>query len=430
MPRDNSGNYTLPAGNPVAPNTVIESTWANPTLADVATTLTQSLDRSGRGTMLASLKLIDGTQSQPSMTFNSETSSGWYRSASHDLRFAVGGVDKIIVNDTGVVFPSTTQTFLAGDGTAAAPSYTFTGQTGTGLFRLAAGGLGLTVAGSQKAGIDGGGQMVLGMTAPTNVAGFTGLNINGTSGSMLNMHANGTYMGRLFADVTTLTLSAAASVPIVFNTPTLERARFTGAAQTEFLLGQTTATSSAAGRTSIAMNGASDSLLFMSSAAVIRGFLLANSSGFLIDSESDLIFQSGAAERARMSSAGVFTYGGFELGFRDLPQNAQSGAAYTAVNADRGKTVVMTGASGAIFTIPQPGAGGAAGMVPGCVVTVINSSSNQGPISLQRNGGTTAIYWGTGPSRVEGNRSLAYLGEATFYLIGGATWLLTGTGIS
>ena len=52
MPRDISGNYTLPAGNPVVTGTTISSTWANDTLSDIATALTQSLSINGSVTPL------------------------------------------------------------------------------------------------------------------------------------------------------------------------------------------------------------------------------------------------------------------------------------------------------------------------------------------------------------------------------------------
>lgn len=47
MPRDVSGNYTLPAGNPVVPNTIIASNWANTTMQDIADALTASLSIDG-----------------------------------------------------------------------------------------------------------------------------------------------------------------------------------------------------------------------------------------------------------------------------------------------------------------------------------------------------------------------------------------------
>jgi hypothetical protein len=47
MPRNASSTYSLPAGNPVVPGTIIATTWANTTLTDIATALTQSLSTDG-----------------------------------------------------------------------------------------------------------------------------------------------------------------------------------------------------------------------------------------------------------------------------------------------------------------------------------------------------------------------------------------------
>jgi hypothetical protein len=56
MPRDSSGNYTLPTGNPVVSGTSISSTAHNTTMADVRSEITDSLCRSaGKGGMLAPL---------------------------------------------------------------------------------------------------------------------------------------------------------------------------------------------------------------------------------------------------------------------------------------------------------------------------------------------------------------------------------------
>lgn len=58
MPRDGSGNYSLPSGNPVVTGTLISSGgWANPTMSDLATALTQSLSRDGQTTPTANLTM-------------------------------------------------------------------------------------------------------------------------------------------------------------------------------------------------------------------------------------------------------------------------------------------------------------------------------------------------------------------------------------
>lgn len=91
MPRNSSGTYTLPSGNPVVSGTVIESTWANSTLGDLASAITDSLSRSGEGGMTAPLRVLDGTVSIPGLGFANETGSGLYRAAAGDVGLAVLG---------------------------------------------------------------------------------------------------------------------------------------------------------------------------------------------------------------------------------------------------------------------------------------------------------------------------------------------------
>ena len=79
MARNSGGTYSLPAGNPVVTGTTISSTTHNNTLADIATEITNSLDRSGKGGMLAPLALPNGTNSAPSLAFSTETNTGLYR---------------------------------------------------------------------------------------------------------------------------------------------------------------------------------------------------------------------------------------------------------------------------------------------------------------------------------------------------------------
>ncbi len=56
-PRNGSGTYQLPAGNPVVSGTVISSTTHNTTMSDVATALTGSLAKDGQTTPTANLPM-------------------------------------------------------------------------------------------------------------------------------------------------------------------------------------------------------------------------------------------------------------------------------------------------------------------------------------------------------------------------------------
>ena len=57
MARNGAGTYVLPSGNPVVTGTTISSTWANNTLNDIGTALTQSVSSNGQTTPTANLPM-------------------------------------------------------------------------------------------------------------------------------------------------------------------------------------------------------------------------------------------------------------------------------------------------------------------------------------------------------------------------------------
>lgn len=91
MPRDDSGNYSLPPGSEAVTGTTIQASTHNTPLADIAQALTGSLARNGSGPMLAPLKLVDGTLAAPAMAFNSETGTGLILTG-NGIGFVKGGV--------------------------------------------------------------------------------------------------------------------------------------------------------------------------------------------------------------------------------------------------------------------------------------------------------------------------------------------------
>lgn len=105
--RNSSGTYALPAGNPVVPGTPISSTWANNTLADLSSEMTDSLSRSGKGAMLAPLQLQNGNAAAPGLTFGSDTNTGFYRVASDVAAVTAGGVQAQAWTPTGTTIPGT-----------------------------------------------------------------------------------------------------------------------------------------------------------------------------------------------------------------------------------------------------------------------------------------------------------------------------------
>lgn len=147
MARNASGSYSLPAGNPVVGGTTIQPTWANTTLADIAAEVTDSLSRSGKGGMLAPLGLVDGSAGAPGIAFASELTTGMYRAAAGDLRFAVSGTQRARLTATGLE--------IAGGITATgavAATGAVSGTTGTFSGAVTSAGADLRNAGSLNAG--------------------------------------------------------------------------------------------------------------------------------------------------------------------------------------------------------------------------------------------------------------------------------------
>jgi hypothetical protein len=119
MPRNSSGTMSLPAGNPVVSGTTISSTVQNNTTSDIATEITDSLSRTGKGAMLAPLELDNGTVSLPALTFDSDPDSGIYRIGANDIGIAANGVKTAGFTTTGLVTPiGITATHSGSSGTA------------------------------------------------------------------------------------------------------------------------------------------------------------------------------------------------------------------------------------------------------------------------------------------------------------------------
>lgn len=102
MPRDSGGIYSLPAGNPVTPGTIIESGWANPTMSDIGAALSDSLSRSGKGGMTAALRGPDGSAAVPTFSFTNEPASGRYRDGPGRIVESVDGVPVIRYSTAGL----------------------------------------------------------------------------------------------------------------------------------------------------------------------------------------------------------------------------------------------------------------------------------------------------------------------------------------
>lgn len=124
MPRNSSGIYYLPAGNPVVADTVIEADgWANPTLSDLGNEITGSLARDGRGGMTGSFSIVDGDVSSPGLRFTLDTNNGIYRSSADAWGLASGSTPVLNFSPNNIQVPANAFCGILG-GLAVRPSIT------------------------------------------------------------------------------------------------------------------------------------------------------------------------------------------------------------------------------------------------------------------------------------------------------------------
>lgn len=196
MPRNSNGDYSLPAGNPVVTGTTISSTWANTTLADIGNALTDSLSRSGDGSMLGPLLLDDGAIGAPALSWGNETTSGLYRAGAGDFRYSISGADRIQITSSGV---------RVSDGTQALPALSFVSDTDTGFYRIGSNNLGLSIGSSKVLDV-----------GPSLYA--WGTDLNGlVSLSVLNTNTGGGAIGRIVVGITGSGNCALVGTPVAYG---------------------------------------------------------------------------------------------------------------------------------------------------------------------------------------------------------------------
>ncbi len=98
MPRNGSGTYTPPPSNPVSPGTVIESDWANDTVADISQALTQSISVTGETVPINNLPMggFHHVNVSDPVARNQYATLGMVQDGRHQRVNITGGVDNLI----------------------------------------------------------------------------------------------------------------------------------------------------------------------------------------------------------------------------------------------------------------------------------------------------------------------------------------------
>jgi hypothetical protein len=109
------------------------------------------------------------------------------------------------------------------------------------------------------------------------------------------------------------------------------------------------------------------------------------------------------------------------VGFRNIPQNAQTGS-YTMVLADSGKHIFhASGAGAATYTIP---ANSSVAYPLGTAITFINLSATSISIAIT----TDTMYLSS--AGTTGTRTLAQYGSATAIKVTSTSWVISGSGLT
>lgn len=130
MSRNSGGTYALPAGQPVVSGTTISATTFNTLTADLASEVTDSLSRSGKGSMTAPIRVPDGDQDQPGLSFSGEINTGFFRPGAASLELSLAGVPIALFTSTGLAMLvqtiTTTSVSLAANWTGTVKRWTDT----------------------------------------------------------------------------------------------------------------------------------------------------------------------------------------------------------------------------------------------------------------------------------------------------------------
>jgi hypothetical protein len=112
---------------------------------------------------------------------------------------------------------------------------------------------------------------------------------------------------------------------------------------------------------------------------------------------------------------------GYTIGYRQMPQNSQTGATYTLVLADDGKHIYLNTGSTNTITVPT---NASVAFAIGTVITVVNGNSGICTIS----GPTSGLQLANGAAAT--TRSIATKGMATMIKVATDLWYVSGAGVT
>lgn len=378
MPRNSSGTYSLPAGNPVITATVISSAWANSTMTDLKNAMTDSLSRSGQGGMSAGLPLFAGTIGAPGLSWGLELTSGFYRAGAADFRWAIAGVDVFNIASSGV-------SSLLFTAASSGPGYRLNETDAAANNRIWD-----TVANSEQ-------------------LQFRVVN------DALSLATVWLSVDRTLNVVDSIQLLAPTTV-----TGSLTGTNVRSGSLTNTMFLNTTGTTMLTWQSSAAAADQKRWYMYSTTAGTLT--LAAASDNEATDSNIMTVARSGTTVTITNFPVGVLQYGGLEVGYRNFRQRRDVTVSGNVADTDRGGMIRFTGGAGQTLTF----------VASSIVVDGIISITNDGTADVTLAGSGATIQWlnGGGAGPVSGSRILTRGGVMTLWIISASVGWVWGTGIS
>ena len=140
---------------------------------------TITIASSGGGSISYPLEGTDGSSSAPTYSFSSDTNTGIFRSGTDSIGVAAGALEVMTIGAGNI---TQTLKMFGPDGGAGNPTFGFKDDTDTGIYRPATGQIGFSMNGSNKLTLGAAGEILIGGTAA------------GTSGQVLTSGGSGAAM--------------------------------------------------------------------------------------------------------------------------------------------------------------------------------------------------------------------------------------------
>lgn len=174
------------------------------------------------------------------------------------------------------------------------------------------------------------------------------------------------------------------------------------------------------------VSGTGVEVFFNAGAAYIQGYDRTGTAYTPLYARGSTVYiVAGGIAVATASATGVdfleASIGGVAVGYRDIPQNIQSGN-YTLALTDRGKQIYSANAGATAYTIPL---NATVAFPIGSAVMMINNGTTA--ITVTPAGGVTLNQAGTGNT---GARTLSTKGMVTIVKTAADTWFISGAGLT